>query len=35
MTTAAAYSISAPDGGFETTIERRELGPHDVLIDVK
>jgi alcohol dehydrogenase (NADP+) len=36
MTTAAAYSISAPDGGFEKTkIERRELGPHDVLIDVK
>ncbi|WP_216897003.1 NAD(P)-dependent alcohol dehydrogenase [Nocardia alni] len=36
MTTAAAYSVSAPDGRFEkTTIERRELGPHDVLIDIK
>ncbi|QIS16137.1 NAD(P)-dependent alcohol dehydrogenase [Nocardia arthritidis] len=36
MTTAAAYAISAPDGAFEkVTIERRELGPHDVLIDIK
>ncbi|KIA64861.1 NAD(P)-dependent alcohol dehydrogenase [Nocardia vulneris] len=36
MTTAAAYAISAPDGSFEKkTIERRELGPHDVLIDIK
>ncbi|WP_067668058.1 NAD(P)-dependent alcohol dehydrogenase [Nocardia miyunensis] len=36
MTTAAAYSLSTPDGRFEkTSIERRELGPHDVLIDIK
>ncbi|RDI52078.1 NAD(P)-dependent alcohol dehydrogenase [Nocardia mexicana] len=36
MTTAAAYSVSAPEGPFaKTTIERRELGPHDVLIDIK
>jgi len=36
MTTAAAYSIASPDGRFEkTSIERRELGPHDVLIDIK
>ena len=36
MTTAAAYSVSAPDAGFvKTTIERRELGRHDVLIDIK
>ena len=36
MTTVAAYSLSAPDGRFEkTSIERRELGPHDVLIDIK
>ncbi|MCM6774819.1 NAD(P)-dependent alcohol dehydrogenase [Nocardia sp. CDC159] len=36
MTTAAAYAISAPDGRFaKTTIERRELGAHDVLIDIK
>lgn len=36
MTTAAAYSVSAPDGRFtKTTIERRALGPHDVLIDIK
>ncbi|MBF6211309.1 NAD(P)-dependent alcohol dehydrogenase [Nocardia puris] len=35
-TAAAAYAVSAPDGAFEkVTIERRELGPHDVLIDVK
>ncbi|QLY32219.1 NAD(P)-dependent alcohol dehydrogenase [Nocardia huaxiensis] len=36
MSTAAAYAVSAPDGSFEKlAIERRELGPHDVLIDVK
>ncbi|MFF3571763.1 NAD(P)-dependent alcohol dehydrogenase [Nocardia jiangxiensis] len=36
MTTAAAYALSTPDGRFEkTSIERRELGPHDVLIDIK
>ncbi|MGW4245924.1 NAD(P)-dependent alcohol dehydrogenase [Nocardia sp. NPDC004722] len=36
MSTAAAYAVSAPDGAFEKiAIERREVGPHDVLIDVK
>ncbi|MBF6137569.1 NAD(P)-dependent alcohol dehydrogenase [Nocardia otitidiscaviarum] len=36
MTTAAAYAVSAPDGHFEkVAIERRELGPHDVLIDIE
>ena len=36
MTTVAAYSITSPDGRFEkTSIERRELGPRDVLIDIK
>ncbi|MFI5781694.1 NAD(P)-dependent alcohol dehydrogenase [Nocardia sp. NPDC051570] len=36
MTTAAAYAISTPEGRFaKTSIERRELGPHDVLIDIK
>ncbi|MFX0579786.1 NAD(P)-dependent alcohol dehydrogenase [Nocardia nepalensis] len=36
MTVAAAYAMSAPDGPFEKlAIERRELGPRDVLIDVK
>lgn len=36
MTTAAAYALSAPDGAFEkVTIERRDLGPRDVLIDIK
>ncbi|WP_067543345.1 NAD(P)-dependent alcohol dehydrogenase [Nocardia crassostreae] len=36
MSTATAYGVSAPDGRFEKlTIERRELGPHDMLIDVK
>ncbi|MGW4352123.1 NAD(P)-dependent alcohol dehydrogenase [Nocardia sp. NPDC004582] len=36
MTTATAYAVNAPDGSFEkVAIERRELGPHDVLIDVK
>ncbi|WP_040710612.1 NAD(P)-dependent alcohol dehydrogenase [Nocardia takedensis] len=35
MSSAAAYAVSAPDGAFEkVTIERRELGPHDILIDV-
>ncbi|MFC3963264.1 NAD(P)-dependent alcohol dehydrogenase [Nocardia jiangsuensis] len=36
MSTAAAYAVSGPDGPFEkVTIERRDLGPHDVSIDVK
>ncbi|MEV0356626.1 NAD(P)-dependent alcohol dehydrogenase [Nocardia sp. NPDC050697] len=36
MSTAAAYAVSGPEGPFEkVTIERRDLGPHDVLIDVK
>ncbi|MGK8502002.1 NAD(P)-dependent alcohol dehydrogenase [Nocardia asiatica] len=36
MSTAAAYALSTPDGSFEkVTIQRRELGPHDVLIDIK
>ncbi|PXX65080.1 putative zinc-type alcohol dehydrogenase-like protein [Nocardia tenerifensis] len=36
MTTAAAYALSAADGAFEkVTIERRDLGPRDVLIDIK
>ncbi|MFD0365179.1 NAD(P)-dependent alcohol dehydrogenase [Nocardia sp. GCM10030253] len=36
MSSAAAYAMPAPDGAFEkVTIERRELGPRDVLIDVK
>ncbi|MEV6774256.1 NAD(P)-dependent alcohol dehydrogenase [Nocardia sp. NPDC051030] len=36
MSTAAAYAVSTPDGRFEkVAIERRELGPHDVLIDIK
>ncbi|MCU1646017.1 MAG: NAD(P)-dependent alcohol dehydrogenase [Nocardia sp.] len=36
MSTAAAYAVSAPDGHFEKlAIERRDLGPNDVLIDVK
>ncbi|WP_405178482.1 NAD(P)-dependent alcohol dehydrogenase [Nocardia sp. NBC_01377] len=35
MSNAAAYAVSAPDGAFEkVTIERRELGPRDVLIDI-
>ncbi|WP_280270805.1 NAD(P)-dependent alcohol dehydrogenase [Nocardia wallacei] len=35
-TTAAAYAVSGPEGPFaKTTIERRDLGPHDVLIDIK
>ncbi|WP_062983632.1 NAD(P)-dependent alcohol dehydrogenase [Nocardia anaemiae] len=36
MSVAAAYGLPAPDGHFEKlSIERRELGPRDVLIDVK
>ncbi|WP_107659620.1 NAD(P)-dependent alcohol dehydrogenase [Nocardia suismassiliense] len=36
MTNAAAYALSTPDGAFEkVTIERRDLGPRDVLIDIK
>ncbi|WP_431971544.1 NAD(P)-dependent alcohol dehydrogenase [Nocardia sp. bgisy134] len=36
MTLATAYAVAAPDGRFEkTTVERRKLGPDDVLIDVK
>ncbi|WP_067817799.1 NAD(P)-dependent alcohol dehydrogenase [Nocardia inohanensis] len=36
MSTAAAYAVSSPEGPFEkVAVERRELGPHDVLIDVK
>ncbi|MEU7630536.1 NAD(P)-dependent alcohol dehydrogenase [Nocardia sp. NPDC049220] len=36
MRTAAAYAVSAPNGSFEkVTIERRDLGPRDVLIDIK
>lgn len=35
MSDATAYALAAPDGSFErVTIERRELGPRDVLIDV-
>ncbi|MBF6357468.1 NAD(P)-dependent alcohol dehydrogenase [Nocardia higoensis] len=35
-TAAAAYALPSPEGAFQKiTIERRELGPHDVLIDVK
>lgn len=36
MSTAAAYALPAADGSFEkVTVERRELGPDDVLIDIK
>jgi len=36
MSSAPAYAMAAPDAPFEkVTIERRELGPHDVQIDVK
>jgi len=36
MSAAAAYAVSTPDGAFEkVTIERRELGRRDVLIDIK
>ncbi|MEU1957305.1 NAD(P)-dependent alcohol dehydrogenase [Nocardia rhamnosiphila] len=34
-TAVAAYAMAGPDAEFEkVTIERRELGPHDVLIDI-
>ena len=36
MVTAAAYAATSADGPLEkTTIERRELGPLDILIDIK
>lgn len=36
MVSAAAYAMSASDAKFEkVTIDRRELGPTDVLIDIK
>jgi alcohol dehydrogenase (NADP+) len=36
MSSAAAYAVSAPGAGFEKiTIERRDLGPKDVLIDIR
>ncbi len=36
MVSAAAYAVSAPDAKFEkVTIDRRELGPTDILIDIK
>lgn len=36
MSTATAYAMAGPDAPFEkVAIERRELGPHDVLIDIK
>ncbi|RMI30824.1 NAD(P)-dependent alcohol dehydrogenase [Nocardia stercoris] len=36
MTLAAAYSVDSPTGTFgKTTVDRRELGPDDVLIDIK
>jgi uncharacterized zinc-type alcohol dehydrogenase-like protein len=36
MTTATAYQAPSADGAFEkTTIERRELGPLDVQIEIK
>ncbi|MFC4375899.1 NAD(P)-dependent alcohol dehydrogenase [Nocardia halotolerans] len=36
MCTAAAYALPSADGSFEkVTIERRELGPDDVAIDIK
>ncbi|MGC0365534.1 putative zinc-type alcohol dehydrogenase-like protein [Rhodococcus sp. 27YEA15] len=36
MVTAAAYAATSPDGPLEkTTVERRELGPLDILIDIK
>ena len=35
-TTANAYAATSPSGVLEpVTIDRRELGPHDVLIDIK
>lgn len=36
MTTANARATFSPDGSFQlTTIERRDLQPHDVLIEIK
>jgi uncharacterized zinc-type alcohol dehydrogenase-like protein len=36
MTSATAYQATAPDAPLEkATIERRAVGPHDILIDVK
>lgn len=36
MTIAAAYAVTGPNQRFaKTTIKRRELGPNDVLIDIK
>jgi alcohol dehydrogenase (NADP+) len=36
MVTAAAYGVSGPDAGFEKiAVDRRELRPDDVLIDIK
>ncbi|WP_019932511.1 NAD(P)-dependent alcohol dehydrogenase [Nocardia sp. BMG111209] len=36
MSTAAAYAVGSSDGRFEkTTIQRRDLLPHDVLIDIR
>jgi len=35
-TTAVAYAVTSPDSRFtKTVIDRRELGPQDVLIDIK
>ncbi|MFI1465358.1 NAD(P)-dependent alcohol dehydrogenase [Nocardia carnea] len=35
MSSVAAYAMAGPDAAFEkVTIERRALGPHDVLIDI-
>ncbi|QNG19904.1 NAD(P)-dependent alcohol dehydrogenase [Rhodococcus triatomae] len=36
MVSAAAYAVTAPDSPFEkTTVDRRELGPLDVLVEIK
>ena len=36
MVTAAAYAVTSADSRFEkTTVQRRELGPLDVLIEIK
>ncbi|WP_414672394.1 NAD(P)-dependent alcohol dehydrogenase [Lentzea sp.] len=36
MSTVAAYAAPAPKAPLErTTVERREAGPHDILIDIK
>ena len=36
MVTAAAYAVTSSEGAFEkTAIERRELGPLDILIEIK